>query len=1118
MATLLSCYSIFCLFIDPNDIVDGNLKLLLGVLWRLIFKYHISAFLKKRSFGAITTPLKSEMEGASDGEASAMQGNTTTLLAWFQASLPQFQITNFTKDWNDGVKISALVNYCKPGLIPNWDQKNPQNAVENTQNAIMLAHEHFNIPEVIHAEDLAVESPDKLVVMTYLSYFCCPGSPGEKVLLEWVGVVVPEMKITNFTSDWKDGEALCSLVAAFAPSAIPRDDLDGKTNLEMTSTALQVAQEEFGIKPFFTPEEFISPDFDQLSVMVYLTYFRFIKEERRKLPYLSAIGTGITGAEVGGNAELQIEGDEVDESIVEVRVTSPDLNEVEVQEVPSRSGTPGFQYRPTVPGYYTVEVKYSGEHVKGSPYKVRHLPSLDSVTDGRGLHRACVGMEAKFSVDISSFGEGALNLRVLDPDETPLDVIMEKEEEEGRHVYNVTYTPLKSGEHTIDLEWYCNLDSDEGNPEDSFNTVECSYTVSVFDVSKCIITGSGLTQAVIGELTSFQINTATVGKGSLSAFMTGPGNPDLNLVSILDDVYSYEYMPTEGTFQFDIRWEMVPIPGSPFKVTPVVNTPAAQCVVKEKPTDAIRVCKPVSIIVSTPDDTSCELNARLTGPRTDKECNISTIEENIYALTMCPIEVGTYEVHITYGGTPIPSSPLQFDVNDPTKCWVVNPEALATGSWQCGQQVLVRVSTSQAGKGKLTGKVSGPTQSIICDTVEEEDGNQLVCFTPTETGQHAIDFFFDGQRFQNEMNKISIEDDNLEGIAITIPVSQTNYHHANKRLDISIYAAGRDEKLFTVNAKGTQTGTVPTCTLVPTGEDTYCVHFTASQPDDYRIEVLYNGKKIPGSPFTLLIRMPPCPEKVECYDHVLPFRAGGDPIELLFNVKEAGVGTLTANVTDSSSDDWFQLVNIEEESADLYRVSFVPPKSDTYTVTVDWSGQPIPGSPFTIDYKEQLVEPRVCIEFAPDEGIPGRLSATASGATSGRVETEIRQFKRGHYQISFVPPTRELFDLQVFWFEQEIKGSPFKVDLTPSPPKTLPRGVHVVSLPVTVMDQSGVFSAFAINKQQSSLVQPLKLSLSEQKDYINIHFNNRKCNNYDLFLFWNQNLISGSPFKINLSV
>ena len=1093
--------------LDPSDIADGNLKLLLGILWRFIFKYHISANLKKPQIRA--PKAESDLESDVDaGHTQSVMSVSKMLLAWFQASLPQFHITNFSRDWNDGVKLSALVNYCKPGLIPNWDQKDPDNSLENIRNAISLANEHFGIPEVIHAEDLAVDNPDRLAVMTYLGYFCSPGSPGVKVLLDWVEVVVPEVKISNFTSDWKDGEALCSLVAAFAPSAISRDDLDGKTNLEMTQHAMQVAQEQFDIKPFLTAEDFILPDFDQLSVMVYLTYFRFIKEERRKLPYLLAIGSGITGAQIGAEVVLQIEGEELDESIVEVRVRSPDMSEVKVQ---SRSGTPGFQYRPTVPGSYTVEVKYSGEHVRGSPYKVKHLPSLDSVTDGRGLSRACVGKEAEFSVDTLNLGEGYLNIRILDPDETPLDVVMDKEEESG--VYNIKYTPLIIGEHKIDLEWYCNPDADEDTAEESVNALDASYTVSAFDVSKCIVMGSGLTHAELGQLASFQVNTAAVGKGSLSAFVNGPGNPDLHLVSIIDDVYSYEYVPTEGDLEFDLRWEMVPITGSPFKVTPVVNTPAMQCIIKEKPVDPIRACKPVSIVIVTPD-TSSQLKGTLVGPGTNKLCDVSTIEENTYALSLFPIEVGTYEVHITYGGNPIPDSPVKFDVNDPSKCWVVNPEVLSTGSWQCGQQVLVRVATVHAGKGTLVGEVCGPSQNIASEIVEEEDGNRLVCFTPTEAGKHTIDFFFNGERFQKETNRITIKDDNLEGITITKPVSQTGYHQANKELDIWISAPGRDEKLFTVNACGVQTGAIPTCTLVPTGEDTYSIHFTASQPDDYRVEVKYNDKMIPGSPFTLSVRMPSCPEKVVSYDHVLPFKAGGDPIELVFNVKEAGVGTLTANVTDSSSDDWFQLVSIEEESQELYRVLFVPPKSDAYTVSVNWSGQPVPGSPFTINYKEQSVEPPVCIEFQPDEGSPGKLSATTHGANSGHVSTEIHQFKRGRYQISFLPPYRELYNLRVFWFEREIKGSPFVVDLMPAPPKTLPKGVHAVSLPVTAMRQSGIFSAFAIDKQ-SRLVRPLRLSF--QKDYININFTDYKRDIYDLYVFWNQNLIHGSPFKIDLT-
>ncbi|CAI7991461.1 Gelation factor [Geodia barretti] len=430
---------------NPNDIVDGNLKLLLGILWRFIFKYQISGNLHK----------------------------------------PRLSRPN--SDWSDGVKLSALVNYCKPGLIPNWDQKDPQNAFENIHNAISLAHEHFTIPEVLHAEDLAVEKPDRQAAMTYLSYFCCPGSPGEKVLMEWIELVIPEVKITNFTSDWKDGESLCALVSAFAPSAISREALEGKSNVEITRAAMEAAKEQFNISCLSSPEEFTSPTCDQLSVMVYLSHFRFIKEERRKLPYLSALGSGITGTEIGTEAQLQIEGEMLDGSIVEVRVQSPDLGEVEVHEIPVRSGTPGFQYRPTVPGTYTVEVKYSGEHVKGSPYKVRHLPPLDSVTGGRGLHRACVGRQAEFTVDVSNLGEGVLNFRILDPDDMPLDNVHMTE---ATAEYTVTYTPWRSGDHKIQLEWDCTPVTDEIDVDESFNTLECTYTVSVFDISKCVVRGS----------------------------------------------------------------------------------------------------------------------------------------------------------------------------------------------------------------------------------------------------------------------------------------------------------------------------------------------------------------------------------------------------------------------------------------------------------------------------------------------------------------------------------------------------------------------------------------------------------------------------------------------------
>lgn len=72
------------------DIINGNLKLILGLIWSLIVRYQI---------GRSKFPPRKLM------------------LAWLQAALPECRVTNLTSDWNSGVLLSALCDYCEPGKI-----------------------------------------------------------------------------------------------------------------------------------------------------------------------------------------------------------------------------------------------------------------------------------------------------------------------------------------------------------------------------------------------------------------------------------------------------------------------------------------------------------------------------------------------------------------------------------------------------------------------------------------------------------------------------------------------------------------------------------------------------------------------------------------------------------------------------------------------------------------------------------------------------------------------------------------------------------------------------------------------------------------------------------------
>ncbi|XP_023244648.1 filamin-A-like [Centruroides sculpturatus] len=174
--------------IGNTDIVEGNLKLILGLIWSLILRYQM---------GRTSFPPKKLM------------------LSWLRAVLPDLNVTNFTSDWNDGIALSALLEYCKPGLFPRWKSLDRREGIKNCNNAMMVAKEEFNIPMILTPEDLSSQNLDELSGMTYLSYFMREESPGYHATLRWISRTLSDLNIQNFTTDWNSGIALCSLVHSF---------------------------------------------------------------------------------------------------------------------------------------------------------------------------------------------------------------------------------------------------------------------------------------------------------------------------------------------------------------------------------------------------------------------------------------------------------------------------------------------------------------------------------------------------------------------------------------------------------------------------------------------------------------------------------------------------------------------------------------------------------------------------------------------------------------------------------------------------------------------------------------------------------------------------------------
>ena len=70
------------------------------------------------------------------------------LFLLLQKKLPDKNITNFTRDWNDGTNIAALVDAMAPGLCPEHEAMEPENAHQNAAHAMKLAEDWLDVPMV----------------------------------------------------------------------------------------------------------------------------------------------------------------------------------------------------------------------------------------------------------------------------------------------------------------------------------------------------------------------------------------------------------------------------------------------------------------------------------------------------------------------------------------------------------------------------------------------------------------------------------------------------------------------------------------------------------------------------------------------------------------------------------------------------------------------------------------------------------------------------------------------------------------------------------------------------------------------------------------------------------
>ncbi|XP_045187151.1 alpha-actinin, sarcomeric-like isoform X1 [Mercenaria mercenaria] len=136
--------------IGAEEIVDGNVKMTLGMIWTIILRFAIQD---------ITVE-----------ELTAKEG----LLLWCQRKTAPYKnvnVQNFHLSFKDGLAFCALIHRHRPDLI-DYRSLSKDNPLENLNTAFDVAEKHLDIPRMLDPEDMVNSvKPDERSVMAYVSSY-----------------------------------------------------------------------------------------------------------------------------------------------------------------------------------------------------------------------------------------------------------------------------------------------------------------------------------------------------------------------------------------------------------------------------------------------------------------------------------------------------------------------------------------------------------------------------------------------------------------------------------------------------------------------------------------------------------------------------------------------------------------------------------------------------------------------------------------------------------------------------------------------------------------------------------------------------------------------------------
>ncbi|XP_040261124.1 filamin-A isoform X6 [Bufo bufo] len=1035
--------------IDSKAIVDGNLKLILGLIWTLILHYSISM------------PMWDEEED----EEVKKQTPKQRLLGWIQNKLPQLPVTNFSRDWQSGRALGALVDSCAPGLCPDWDSWDTSKPVDNAREAMQQADDWLGIPQVITPEEIVDPNVDEHSVMTYLSQFpkakLKPGAPlRPKLNPKKARAYGPGIEPTGNMVKKRAEFTVETISAGLGEVIVYVEDPAGHRE-EAKVTANNDKNRTFSV--YYIPKVTGLHKVTVLFAGQHIAKSPFEVTVDKSHGDASKVTAQGPGLEPVGNIANKT-------TFFEIFTAGAGMGEVEViiQDPNGRKDTADMQledkgsstyrctYKPTIEGVYTIYITFGGVQIPKSAYTVTIGQASNPTACravGRGLQPKGVRVKetADFKVYTKGAGSGELKVVVKGPKGTEERV---KQKDLGDGVYYFEYYPATPGNYTVTITW-----GGQNIPRSPFEVkvgTECGQ-------QKVRAWGPGLEGGVVGKSADFVVEAIGDDVGTLGFSVEGPSQAKIECDDKGDGSCDVRYWPLEaGEYAVHVLCNNEDIKLSPFmaEIKPAPKDFYPEKVKAYGPgleKSGLAINKPAEFTVDAKQGGKAPLKVSVQ----DSEGNpvdVTTKDNGngTYSCSYTPKKPLKHTAVISWGGVNIPNSPFRMTIgagSHPNKVKVYGPGVAKTGL-KAHEPTYFTVDCTEAGQGDVSigikcapGVVAPAEADIDFDIIRNDNDTFTVKYTPPGAGSYTIMVLFAGQATpmspirikvdpSHDASKVKAEGPGLNksGVEIGKPTHFTvNTKAAGKaKLDVN----------FTGPAKG---DAVKDFEVIDNLDNSHTVKYTPVQQGNIGVNVTYGGDHIPKSPFPVNIAQTLDLSKIKV-------SGLGDKVEVgkdqEFTVKSKGAGgqgKVASKITGPSN----KSVPCKVEpglSPDNSTVKFIPREEGPYEVEVTYDGVPVPGSPFPVEAVPPT-NPSKVKAYGPglkggSVGSPTPFTIDTKGAGQGGLgltvegpcEAKIECLDNGDgtCSVSYLPTEHGDYNINILFADTHIPGSPFKAKIEPS--------------------------------------------------------------------------------------